>query len=399
MKKKSLIAIVLVMLLVLSIFAFATETTETTSTLKIAAQTLSLEEDVRVNFYVSFSEDITPSEIKLLVWEGATENTDYTKATKDTAGAVTLSVADTREIDGTEYKLFQYCDLAAKEMGKTLYARAYYEVDANTIVYSDTLRYSVVQYLDSQYKKAEVENTNSTPTEYMNLLSSIRAYGAAAQAYYATKNESTGVSVSNELYTITVTGGTLADGFATGKFLNGASITLTGAEYFHCGTERLENNTVTVSADAEYVACTRESGSCNACGYIDATAMTADELKAAVAAQLATGETDLEVTLKPDAPAEMITAIRRAICDTEGIADGSIHLTLGGVTSIPGTTNWDGVAFGPGDIYDEAGKIVDQELVTQLASINLPDVTEIGAQAFYFCENLVSVSAPKAQTI
>lgn len=132
---------------------------------------------------------------------------------------------------------------------------------------------------------------------------------------------------------------------------------------------------------------------------IDAAILTADELNAAVTMALETGETDIEVTLKPDAPAEMITAIRRAICDTEGVADGSIHLTLKGVTTIPGTTNWDGVAFGPGDIYDEAGKIVDQELVTQLASINLPDVTEIGAQAFYFCENLVAVSAPKAQTI
>ena len=132
---------------------------------------------------------------------------------------------------------------------------------------------------------------------------------------------------------------------------------------------------------------------------IDAAILTADELNAAVTMALETGETDIEVTLKPDAPAEMITAIRRAICDTEGVADGSIHLTLKGVTTIPGTTNWDGVAFGPGDIYDEAGEIVDQELVTQLASINLPDATEIGAQAFYFCENLVAVSAPKAQTI
>ena len=132
---------------------------------------------------------------------------------------------------------------------------------------------------------------------------------------------------------------------------------------------------------------------------INATAMTPDKLNATVTKALEEGETDITVTLKPDAPAEMITAIRRAICDTDGVADSSIHLTLKGVTSIPGTTNWDGVAFGPGDIYDEAGKIVDQELVTQLASINLPDVTEIGAQAFYFCENLVSVSAPKAQTI
>ena len=132
---------------------------------------------------------------------------------------------------------------------------------------------------------------------------------------------------------------------------------------------------------------------------INATAMTPDKLNATVTKALEEGETDITVTLKPDAPAEMITAIRRAICDTDGVADSSIHLTLKGVTAIPGTTNWDGVAFGPGDIYDEAGKIVDQELVTQLASINLPDVTEIGAQAFYFCVNLVTVSAPKAQTI
>ncbi|MBO5064491.1 MAG: leucine-rich repeat protein [Clostridia bacterium] len=140
-------------------------------------------------------------------------------------------------------------------------------------------------------------------------------------------------------------------------------------------------------------------GVCTVCGIIDATAMSAEDLNVAVSTALSAGHTDIEVGLAPDAPAGMITAIRRAICDTDGVADGSIHLTLKGVTSIPGTTNWDGVAFGPGDIYDEAGEIVDQELVTQLASINLPDVTEIGAQAFYFCENLVTVSAPKAKTI
>lgn len=141
-----------------------------------------------------------------------------------------------------------------------------------------------------------------------------------------------------------------------------------------------------------------------ACGKletIDATAMTADELKAAVADQLAAGETDITVTLKPDAPAEMITAIRRAICDTEGVADGSIHLTLKGVTTIPGTTNWDGVAFGPRNAqWDENNvEIVSHEEVTQLASINLPDVTEIGAQAFLDCSNLTSITAPKVQSI
>ena len=132
---------------------------------------------------------------------------------------------------------------------------------------------------------------------------------------------------------------------------------------------------------------------------INATAMTPDKLNAAVAKALEEGETDITVTLKPDAPAEMITAIRRAICDTDGVADGSIHLTLKGVTSIPGTTNWDGVSFGSGEIRDETGGLLYWEDVTQLASVNLPDVTEIGADAFFGCSNLTTIIAPKVQSI
>ena len=130
-------------------------------------------------------------------------------------------------------------------------------------------------------------------------------------------------------------------------------------------------------------------------------AADAATLNQAVTAILETGSRTFTVELPADTEAEMITAIRRAICDTEGVADGSINLTLKGVTSIPGTTNWDGVAFGPRNAqWDENNvEIVSHEEVTQLASVNLPDATEIGAQAFYVCENLVSVSAPKAQTI
>ena len=133
---------------------------------------------------------------------------------------------------------------------------------------------------------------------------------------------------------------------------------------------------------------------------ISAAEMDAATLNATVTNALVLGYTDITVTLKPDAPAEMITAIRRAICDTEGVADGSIHLTLGGVTSIPDNNN-DGIGFGDRwSEYDENNvEIVSDEEVTQLASINLPDVTYIGANAFSNCGNLVSVSAPKAQTI
>ena len=180
---------------------------------------------------------------------------------------------------------------------------------------------------------------------------------------------------------------------------NAGDSTQHDATYSCCGATVTEAHTMNVTTGkcvcgADMTAIATVTDGTNTCYAADAAT-----LNQAVTAILETGSRTFTVELPADAEAGMITAIRRAICDTEGVADGSIHLTLKGVTTIPGTTNWDGVAFGPGDIYDEAGKIVDQELVTQLASINLPDVTEIGAQAFYFCENLVSVSAPKAQTI
>ena len=144
-------------------------------------------------------------------------------------------------------------------------------------------------------------------------------------------------------------------------------------------------------------------GTC-ACGekwYINATKMTAEQLNAGVTEKLEAGETDIEIVLAPDAPAEMITAIRRAICDTEGVADGSINLTLKGVTVIPNDPNHEGVGFAErwGQWDENNVEIVTDENVTQLASINLPDVLIIGAQAFGYCENLTFITAPKVQTI
>ena len=204
-------------------------------------------------------------------------------------------------------------------------------------------------------------------------------------------------ATTDKLMTFTVDGQEMTVLATTPKLTNGLNAGLHYSFNLMVGKNAVTLNSVKVTPWEEKEI---DGGvATEALSSINATAMTPDKLNATVTKALEEGETDITVTLKPDAPAEMITAIRRAICDTDGVADSSIHLTLKGVTTIPGTTNWDGVAFGPGDIYDEAGRIVDQELVTQLASINLPDVTEIGAQAFYFCENLVTVSAPKAQTI
>ncbi len=141
---------------------------------------------------------------------------------------------------------------------------------------------------------------------------------------------------------------------------------------------------------------------CTVCGLIDATEMTADSLKATVAKVLSEGKTDITVSLAANAPAKMFTAIRRAICDTEGVADGSIHLTLAGVTAIPKQSDQtDDYSLIFGNVnFDENGSNLDQhESVTQLASVNLPDVLTIGAKAFEGCQYLTALTAPKVQTI
>lgn len=134
---------------------------------------------------------------------------------------------------------------------------------------------------------------------------------------------------------------------------------------------------------------------------INATAMTTDQLNAAVAAELAAGKTDITVAMTSTPEAVMFAAIRNALTDSDGVTDGSINLTLKGVTTIPhhSDTNWVYAVFGE-MFKDRNGNYLNEsERVTQLASVNLPDVLTIGVSAFNGCKNLTVLTAPKVQTI
>ena len=130
---------------------------------------------------------------------------------------------------------------------------------------------------------------------------------------------------------------------------------------------------------------------------IDATSMSAEELNTAVTNVLSAGERYIEITMTATPEDELFTAIRRAICDTEGVEDGSINLILKGVTSIPDHHEFEGQGSSIfGQVQKTDGTV---ENVTQLSSVNLPDVLTIGTVAFLYCENLTAVTAPKVQTI
>ena len=118
-------------------------------------------------------------------------------------------------------------------------------------------------------------------------------------------------------------------------------------------------------------------------------------LNEAVTHILEDGSRTFTVNLPSDAETELFTAIRRAIIDTEGVEDGSINLTLAGVEAIPNHDEFDPSNLIFGEYLGDEGI----EYVDQLASVNLPDVISIGERAFCGCENLVSITAPKAQIV
>lgn len=130
---------------------------------------------------------------------------------------------------------------------------------------------------------------------------------------------------------------------------------------------------------------------------INATAMSTDELNAAVTRALTAGYTDIKVTLAPDAGVDMFQAIAAPIAATvdpsleswELVGIGTIDLTISGAKTVPQYVFY-GVDYG----YTEhwaAGPV--------LRSVTLPDVTEIKNSAFCSCINLISVSAPKCEVI
>ena len=111
---------------------------------------------------------------------------------------------------------------------------------------------------------------------------------------------------------------------------------------------------------------------------LDATvisANSAEEIKSAIQKEVADGKTAIRLNLASDAGDNEFKAIREAF---EKVQEGTIDLTLIGCKEIPA----DGL----------------KEL-NALKSISLPDVTKIGMNALFFCEDLEEICAPNVSAI
>lgn len=119
-------------------------------------------------------------------------------------------------------------------------------------------------------------------------------------------------------------------------------------------------------------------------GKINATNMTTKQLKSKIILAVESGETDFTITLPADASAEVCRAIFDAFIDSKA-SDGSINLTLNGVTKIPNN------AF-----YNNDTKIIHPYF---LKTVTLSDAEEIGYKAFSAASYMTNISIPKVKKI
>lgn len=124
--------------------------------------------------------------------------------------------------------------------------------------------------------------------------------------------------------------------------------------------------------------------------YIEAESMSVDELKAAISAKLAAGETDIRIKLAENADATMFSAITAALA-ADGIEEGSIDLTISGAKTVPEYGFFD---------YDDYSDNEDKNIAgDKLKSLTLTDVETIEEYAFSACTYLESVNLPQVVSI
>ncbi len=132
--------------------------------------------------------------------------------------------------------------------------------------------------------------------------------------------------------------------------------------------------------------------------HIDGTVLTADQLHATVSLLLSTGERKLDIILPAEADVDKLVAIRKAIVRTEGVDNGSVSLTLRGITEIPNYSLYDEDTYSLGDgifgFWFVNGN--EEECLNELCSVTLTDAVYIGNDAFCYCSYLSYFSAPLA---
>ena len=235
---KILVFILAFSLLIGSAFCFAaTADEEPAKKLTVISQNVEYSDTLYL-YYAVYPENVDTEGLKLEIYTSNPTGEATPVATVTESTEVTIT-----DTDSTEYvcRAFKSPGIALKDMSAQLYVKAV-ALDGTE---SSVRRYSVVEYFNEMSFTTEDESKSAA---YRDML---KAGDAAQLILNHYPNEDANDYASNYKY-VTVTDGTLADGFDRGVYLTGTSVTLnyTGSDNTVKGwtVENLENGELTFVA-------------------------------------------------------------------------------------------------------------------------------------------------------
>ena len=215
---------------------------------------LSFRDSVCIKYAVSYK-NVDISDITLLVW--TSPRSEYVKGTED---AVLTNAYTDSEI--ANCAVFDYKELAAKQMTDVVYARAYVKVGGSEY-YSEPKKYSILQYAYNMMGKTSEGSENE---DLVALLEDMLNYGALAQKY---TNYKTDMLATDKFAQIELVGGTLEDGFGHGLYKTGSTVKIKAAEFDEdfsfVGWKNISGKIV--STDLEYSFVVGETNECLSAVY------------------------------------------------------------------------------------------------------------------------------------
>ncbi len=210
-------ALVVLLSVCVSIFAYqitpvkaeAAENTEEPQITLVGAN-VSLKDSVNIVYAAAVKGyDYTKYKTKLLVWK--TPQAEYTKKNCD----VIVDSSYHATLGSYSCDMFYY-GMPAKNIVDQLYVRAYVEIDGKEY-YSDTTKYSLLEYLYDQLAKSGL-------TEYQKrMYEAVLKYGGRAQDLFDYLRNR---RADDTFYSIHVENGTFADGFTRGMFLENEEVVM-----------------------------------------------------------------------------------------------------------------------------------------------------------------------------
>ncbi len=205
-----LIALTLVVSMLLIGVAVPVSATGEAPELSIDYCNLSFRDSVCIKYAVAST---STEETTLLLWEEPSD--EYLYGTH----IAELSTVGNQTISGEIYKVFDYTELAAKQMTDVIYARAYTVVDGEEY-YSDVEKYSILQYAYSKLGKTGIASDDEN---LKAMLSSMLEYGANAQKYFEYDVDRL---ATDDFYQVKVVGGLIDDQCNHGLYLEGEQVNI-----------------------------------------------------------------------------------------------------------------------------------------------------------------------------